>query len=304
MNEEQVKQHLPEITTLTTELRSDAMSTWTEDKRKDFVKQFTKRARVSRYIALKTADSVRTKAIQKQFISSKHDKAFQDLQTKIGEICDKNADRFSYSYTVGGRPLTELDQIAADQADQILSNLPPLKTAVEIINPEISKAIEQRDAFLDKGKLLFEQADELSGQLDMADVDQKMTVADFRTFVKDRNKKRRDLLTQLDDVSRDGQALETKINKFLYAGLPGLSQAVVDIITNLIEKSTALGTMNRRVEEKVLFGDSAAAVTLLQSFEKDELKVSDEVKAQFDKALEQLKLSGLKKSTRSLKKGK
>jgi len=303
MNEEQVKHHLPEITALTTELRTDAMSAWSELKRKDFVSKFTERANVSRYVSLQTAVSVRDKALQKQFISSKHNKPFEQLTYKPNELCDKHQG-YSYTASVGGRPVSELIQIATERADEILSNLPPLKQAVEIINPEISQLIEQRDQLLDAGKILFEEADELSGQLDMADVDQKMSVADFRTYVKNRNTKRRDLLVKLDDIAKDAQALDLRINKFLYSGLPGLSQAVVDIITNLIDKSTALGTMNRRVEEKVMFGDSAAAVTLLQSFEKDELTVSDEVKAQFDKALEQLKLSGLKKTKKSLKKGK
>jgi hypothetical protein len=299
MNEQEVKEHLPEITVLSTELNADAMVGWTDEKRKDFVSKFTERARTSRYIAVQTAHYIMDKAQHKQFISQKHVKPFEGFGQKLLELQDRTTAQNgwqNYLNTIGSRPISELNTIAEEKADEILSNLPPLKKAVEILSPEISKAIEDRDKLLEKGKLLFEQAEELSGQLDMADVDQNMTVAEFRMFVKERNRKRRDILSKLDDVTKDAQALDTKINKFLYSGLPGLSQAVVDIITELLEKSTAFGALNRRVEEKVMFGDSSAAVTLLQSFEKDELKVSQGIKSQFDQALEQLKLAGQKKA--------
>lgn len=310
MDELQMTEHLPEITALSRELGKDAMIAWSEEKKKDFTVKFSERARVSQYIMALTAELVVQEAKAKQFISDKHlgGMQYRDTSSKLRDRREKPIITGSYyneSYfdTVGGRQTDELRKIAKDRADQILANLPELQAAVEIISPEISKAIEKRDSLLDQGKKLFKLAEEVSGSLNMADVDQKMSVGEFREFVKARHKKRRDLLYKMEEVGKEAQSLENKINRFLYAGLPGLSQAVMDVINNLFEKVTALGTLNRRVEEKVMFGDSAAAVTLLQSFEKDELAVSDEVKSQFDRALEALKVAGAKK-VKALKKGK
>jgi len=53
--------------------------------------------------------------------------------------------------------------------------------------------------------------------------------------------------------------------------------------------------MNRRVNEQINFGDSVTALEILKGFEKDELKISDEIEASFKKAMETLKLAGSKK---------
>jgi len=71
--------------------------------------------------------------------------------------------------------------------------------------------------------------------------------------------------------------------------LPGLSEAVVKLITQYTDKATAFSALNRRVAEQVQFGDSEAALSMLKSFEKDEATVSSEVREQFDQALEALK---------------
>ena len=60
--------------------------------------------------------------------------------------------------------------------------------------------------------------------------------------------------------------------------------------------------MSRRVSERVAFGDSDGALSLLEFFEKDEAVVSDNIQAEFDTALEKLHLS--KKAVKQLKAAK
>src|ERR1700677_3302177 len=86
MNEEEVNQQLPELSALTKQLSPDAMVLWSEDKRKEFVSKFNDRTRVSQYISLKTAEKIKQKAEDKQFVSKKHTNQFQGLSNKCMEV--------------------------------------------------------------------------------------------------------------------------------------------------------------------------------------------------------------------------
>ena len=88
-------------------------------------------------------------------------------------------------------------------------------------------------------------------------------------------------------------------HKALYAGIPGISDAVLKSIKLHYDKSKALDQMGRRVEEQVLFGDSAAALELLRGFEADEEKLAGEVKAEFKAAMKTL-LGSKTKATKQL----
>jgi uncharacterized protein (UPF0147 family) len=44
------------------------------------------------------------------------------------------------------------------------------------------------------------------------------------------------------------------------------------------------------MEEQILYGDSDAALEILKSFEKDEIAVPENIRAEFSKALESLKV--------------
>jgi hypothetical protein len=116
------------------------------------------------------------------------------------------------------------------------------------------------------------------------------------------------LIAKLDEIGKEGQSLDSRINKFLYNGLPGLSDAVIRVVIEYIERYTGFSALNRRVAEQVKFGDSEAAMEMLRTFEKDEVKVSSDIQGQFDAALDALKVaakrSPAKKSlTASTKKG-
>jgi hypothetical protein len=298
------------VLALSSQLTQDALVSWSDEKRKDFVKTFDERVRVAQFILLDTAAKVVAKATDKQFISGKHTRGLEPFEHLLAPLIDgwKSTGRPSYYYgtnnCVGGRPTTELNKIAGERADLVLENLPALKDAVRIISPEISKMIEQREGLFEQGKKVMAQSEEVSGSLDMDDFPVSMTLGAFKTMVKDRENKRKKLLEKLSEIGEEGQALDRKINKFLYAGLPGLSDAVMKVVKDHIERAAAFSTMNRRVGEQVQYGDSKSALELLKGFEQDEVTVSDEIKAQFDNALKTLKLAGTTKKVKALKKGK
>lgn len=282
-----------DIVALTQQLSSDNLALWSDEKRKSFTDTFDSRVRVSRYILIQTAVRVASKAKGKHFISDKHLKGL-DITASHQSLLDDQGNRYSSSYSVGGRPTNELNTIAEQHADEIISKLPSLNEAVRIISPEVSKMIEQKVKLLAQGKKLMEDADKFAGVLDMDDLDPNMTISAFQAMVKDREKKRIAILNKLDEIGNEGNLLESKINKFLYDGLPGLSAAVIQVIKDYVERATAFSGLNRRVAEQVQFGDSEAALEMLKSFEKDEVKVSTDIQSQFDGALEILKMSAKK----------
>lgn len=294
------------VTALATSLNQDAIATWSDEKRKDFVRVFEDRVRATRYILLATANIVLNRATEKQFITQYHIQALR-ASTRIP---DQEYDKGHHVYRVGGRPSSELDEIAKAKADEIISKLPGLSAAVRIISPAIAADIEKKNNLRKKGTKLFEETEILAQPVNMAELDQTMSLGDFREFVRKRDRDRRRKCDELDEIGKEIKELETRINAFLYKGLPGLSDAVIDVVKSYVEQVTAFDTLNRRVAEKVLFGDSEAALDLLRGFEKDEVEVSEGIKAKFDAALEVLKVSSqtrkaiptpVKKTNRRLK---
>jgi hypothetical protein len=285
--------HTQEITQLATQLATDNLASWSDEKRKAFTTTFDARIRVARYILIITALKVEARAKAKSFIS---DKIFHAKPGYFGtaHLLDGNEGR-TYNYTnnskVGGRPTSELDAIATERAEEIIEQLPALNEAVRILSPAVALQIDRRNKLLKQGKDKLVEADKLSGPLDIDDFDQTMTIGAFRTIVKDREKQRAALLTQLDTIGNEGRTLDSKINKFLYDGLPGLSEAVVNVIKEYMDRAAGFDGLNRRVAEQVQFGDSDAAMEMLKSFERDEVKISLSIKVQFDQALDTLRLA-------------
>ena len=116
-----------------------------------------------------------------------------------------------------------------------------------------------------------------------------MTIKALRKMVSDREDKRVAILAEMEKLGKEGQELEDIVARRLYKGLPGLSDAIVDVVQQNLDRAIVLDTTARRVEEKVLFGDSEAALGILQVFERDEATVGDAVKAKFSAAMEALK---------------
>ncbi len=280
---------------------TEEIATWSDEKKAEFVKTFEKRSVAARVILELTAESVLSVASQRKFISTKHVNQVNRSST-VGNRCGYYQD----CEETTGRTHEDLAKIAEEQAKAVLKGLPPLKKAVQIIDPATAKKIDQRDKLVVKGKKIRDELVELAEPILMGEIDQQMTVGEFRKMIKTRERRQKRLVDNLEELAKEGNELENAINKALYAGLPGLSDAVVKVVNDCYERSTALDSTARRVSEQVKFGDSQAAMSILQRFEQDEAEVSSEIKAEFDGALKKLKIAGTKKrrTKKALPKGK
>jgi hypothetical protein len=279
---------------------SDEMALWTNEKRKEFVTLFHQRVKVARAILLWSAHLILERALTRQFIGPRH---FSSLgyhphcAFPTHELYDSHEPGAygHHSRGIGGRPQEEIFEIAQQRAEEILSNLPPIKEAVRIIDPETANMIDKKEKLKKKGEELNIKLEEASVPIIMSELNPKMSIGDFLALVKEKDAHRRKLLDKLDEIGREGSELEIAISKRLFKGLPGLAEAVIDVVKNHQDRAKALDAMGRRVEEQVRFGDSDAAKDLLKHFEKDEAQISQNVKDQFAAALEKLKLLGKKK---------
>jgi hypothetical protein len=271
---------------------NDTMQLWSDEKRKDFCKVFEARSRASAYILTRTAEVLLDTAYRRQFVGQK---ALGKLQTEFSSQLGHYAYRGeSDKYNeVGGRDSSELDKIAHERARDIFQNLPPLKQAVQLIKPEVAKKLDTLDALKTKVKKYGDQLDtpEYAASFKLSQVDQKMTVGAFRQMVRDRVKARNALVQKFNEAAKEAMELEDEIAKDLYAGIPELQDAITDVARRHFERAAGMGQMNRRVEEQVKFGDSKAATAIVKQFEADEQAISPSIKAEFDSALEKLKLS-------------
>jgi hypothetical protein len=266
-------------TELSTLASDKSITTWDDAKRRDFIALFKKRAVIGCYLFALTASYVREGAQRRKFISNKH-----TADLKQVECCGHQ--------DLDGRSQTELREIAEKRANAILAELPPLKDAIQIIQPGVAKKLDRLAALKEEANTLFTRLTELAEPIDMADEQyQSMAVSAFRTLVQTRLDERKETGRKLDDIAEKGTALEDEVNKALYSGIPGLSDAVVKTINNLVDREKALDEVTRRIEERVMFGDSQAALEMLQRFEKDEVTVSEDVRAEFRKALDVLKVA-------------
>lgn len=290
------------------------MVTWSDDKRRDFVSVFQKRAKASQYILIETAFVIARTAVQKKFIgtaragetlSIKHSGYYSDGPFDHKYIDVRNS-TFSSMYDdaktyyrhedrkVGGRPVTELEKIAAERAGAVIAELPLLRDAVKIIDAETAQKIDRLEAIKDKCTKLYEEFTELGEEIMMSTLPQEMTIGEFRKMVNDRVARRQELLNKLNTLAREGNELDEFINTKLFKGLPGLSEAIEDVIKSNIARAQMFEQLTRRIEERVMFGDSESAMSILSTFEKDEAKVDDSVRATFAAAMEKLELSASK----------
>ncbi len=291
------------------------IANWSESRQNEFVSTFQQRSRVTRYILLETAEKIWEVALRRHFISAKHyrfivkglvpHRESYNQRTNFNDLKQQLFDNASHRpYSVGGRDPQSLDLIADQRSKKILANLPPLSKAVAVVDIETSRKIDRKAKLETEGETLREKLEEVCGTISLSAQDPKMTIGTFLAMVQERENERQRLIKRMNVIAIEGQQLESDIGKALFAGLPGLSDAVVDVIRNHVEQALAFEETGRRVEEQVKFGNSSAAVELLRHFEKDELKVSDQVKAQFDAALEKLKVAAKapkKKATKELR---
>ena len=272
------------------------IATWSEGKKKDFVLTFEQRVRVARFIMERTAYAIAKKALGRRYISPLHWDALdvQEYSYYGDALLDPQPAGCGRSDTrkVGGRSVDELLELAEERADLVLKELPPLKAATQVIDPQTSEMLDEIDALQKQGEelrlRLVVVTEPIDGKM-YAQENPGTSLADFLAMVERLDDERVALIRRMKKITDRGQSLEATVAKRLYAGLPGLSDAVVAVVKEHSERSKALDATSRRVGEQVMFGDSEAALGILRHFEQDEATVSDAIKEQFASAMEKLR---------------
>lgn len=277
MEEIQTPEQTAELTHV---VGQDAMATWSEDRRKEYVKLFNQRARSSIYILVRTAEMLQEGALRRSIRPQR-----SHLSNDVGA---------SYVFREGDRSHAELDEIARKRADNIFNQLPQVRRALDVVNPEVAKWMDRRDKIVKIGTEKLAELEKASESICLSDLAQSMTIAKFREYAADREKVRAKLAKELNALGVEGADLEAKIHKALFKGIPGLSEAVELAMDAQIARAKGMQQVQRRVEEKVMFGDSHAAQELLNHFKDDEVELQDDVKEQMQAILAKA-LGGTKK---------
>lgn len=267
----------------------DTMQSWSESKKRDFVNLFKQRVEVSKWLSLATAMLVFEAAEKRSFVSELHDRAILRKTKEPRWIIGDHSMNWSIGYMVGGRSCDELAEIARKRARQIIRTLPPLMQAVEVIDKNIANKISEIKIMQEQLKALHEEVVSVTETIYVRDLPRDMTLSQLQSLVEERTSKRERLISKMNSISKRGREYEAEIAKVLYSGLPGLSDAVVDVIVDKIRQYQAFDVMVRRVEETVMFGDSSAATNILKSFEQDEITLDSTIKDKFAKAMQVLK---------------
>lgn len=253
------------------QVTQDAMQSWSDERRRDFVKLYRDRANRSIGISSRTVDRLIERGQRSGILGH----LSREQQAKV---------RFRSSWN----PSSDDYQIAEERAETIFNELPPMRKAVEVISAETAQWMDERDKIVAQCKKLMADFNAKSQPVVLSQVNQKMTVGELRSMVEGVEKERRKVIAKLNELGAEGAALESKIQKSLFRGVPGLREALLAACTAEKERADALAKLVIKIEEKVMFGDSDAAMALLQSFEKDESKLQDNVKARMREAMEKI----------------
>jgi hypothetical protein len=263
---------------------SDAMREWSEQRRKDFVHMYSQRADAAIAILVRTAERLHEAAVRR-FIYPQRATFSSDVHV-------------SHYGTHGDRKWDEIEQVATKRADAIFGELPQVKKALEIVNHDVFELMEKKDKVVKSGTDKLKKLNDLSQTVALSELDQDMTIREFRKYAEERESMRKRLVRELNDLAEEGNALEAKIHKALFKGIPGLKEAVEVAIDAQMARVKGFEQLKRRVQEKVLFGDSEAAQELLQHFKDDEVELDVDVKKQIAEALAKMNLV---KKTKALK---
>jgi hypothetical protein len=279
------------------------ISVWSEEKRKDFVGLFAQRTDASYRITLMTAEKIMKSAQSRRIFSTRHTGA---IRKRMGGVTFESL-LYHRAYEPDNekrarqeRSHAELSAIATERSEAILDNLPSVQKAMAIIKPEVVRWMLERDKLKLQAEKFTEDLENSAEVIRMSS-HRDMKVGAFLDMIQKKDEVRQTMLDKLNKVAARGRELESRINKALYRGIPGLSEAVIDCIISLYESATAMTEMNRRVEERIQYGDSEKAVELLKGFEKDEKNVSEDIKERLAGALDKLKLKGKKPARKAIK---
>lgn len=274
---------------------SDAMHTWDTERRKLFDQTLRKRASANNAVLKASAMRVLMAARHRRFISE------TQFQRAHAEISSAAIESLEVAAQVSGRTPEELMKVADERAKDIINQMPTLKEALRVMAPHLVKPLAEKDGLSEELHTLDKTYVEQSKQIVMSEVDQSMTLGQFRQLIVDREKAREKTHARMKTLADKLTTLERQIAEVLVKGVPELADEILKTAHAQVERALELGQMSRRIGESVMFGDSESAQKILAEYESDELKTSAEFKTMFSKALERLQLKGPKATTKKKK---
>jgi hypothetical protein len=251
---------ITEIKELSTSIGKEAMTTWTDKRRDDFVNTFNERVAASKSITATTNHRLWLWASERHLVSR----------------ADAGPRYTPFSCHTSSRSDQEIEKIAKARLEEIIKDIPGTRQLISIIDKETGKLMDKRDLIQKQIQGLTVQLEEISQDIDIEDIDQNMSVGTFRKMVTDRVKKHDQLSRTFARLAKEGHELTVTIDKKLYKGLPGIRETINTIVKNQDDRVEGLNQMLRRVTEQVKFGDSVTAMKMLETFEKDEIHISEE----------------------------
>ena len=270
------------------------MTLWTEDKKKEYVALFTERAADSRYIMQKTASLILSRAYKRKFVGNK---MVQDLNQKYwaGEGWNGCGD---VKYT-GKRDRATLTEIAQTRADELIKQLPSMKKAMAILDPDTAKDMEDIVPLQTEYEEVSAEVSARPTQVTLDDWPETATRLEIQTDIREQEQRNKALLEKQNELAALIHKLQLRIDKVLINGIPGIRDEIKKAVVQLVEQSHGIDNLSRRVEEQVLFGESDTALEMLRHFQKDEAHVSEDITLKFNAGLEKLKLIQAKKAKKA-----
>lgn len=268
----------------------DNLHKWSDERRMKFSETFKARSQVTQYLLLQTAESFLGRAKDKYFIG--RTRIIKEFGSEYPHFFSPRSNRFYFdqNHNLGGRAVRDLDEIARQRARALIDQMPSTYAAVKIIDAATARKMDKKKVLLQQAKELRDQLIEVAVPIRTKDHEDK-TLRELMDFVQGKRDEAEAIAKKIQKIAEEGFKLEEDIAKALYEGLPGLSDAVVNVIRQHIDKADGMDGVSRRIEEQVLYGDSQAALDILRSFEKDETEVAQNLQAEFTAGLEKLKLS-------------
>jgi hypothetical protein len=136
---------------------------------------------------------------------------------------------------------------------------------------------------------------EYTRDMDINELDEKMTLKQFKKLLRDLEEKKKKLYESIRKLSDELRELDAAVSLKVYGGIPGISELIVKLINENYERINLFTNLGRRVVEHIKFGDSKAALDILDNFKVYEVELKGKIKEEFDTALTNLKIKKTKK---------
>lgn len=267
------------------------MTLWKEDKKKEYVALFSSRATDSRYVMQKTALIIMQRASKRKFIGLKMVRALTEKYFAGWE---------PITYT-GTRDANSLTEVAQQRAEALMKQLPSMKKAMAILDPDTLKDMEDIVPLQEEYETTSDEVNARPEHCTLDDWPETATRLEIQNDIRAQEQKNKELLEKHSKLARSIHVLQCRIDKVLINGIPGIRDEIESAITQLMEQSHGIDNLSRRVEEQVLYGESELALEMLRHFQKDEAHVSEEITVKFNAGLEKLKLLQAKKAKKAAK---